>query len=171
MKRYFVFAAYVLFSLMFAVSSEAREWGERPQTKILNPLGYTAPVPTHQIITDPEGDNELYPQYDKVDVLSVEAGTDGIYITIRVIFSNDTIMDSVVGFIDFDTDMDPKTGIRPNANFWLPTAKQDIGTDFYVYLFDRPNTGMVSSLRNILDTHLMIILEYLSRPFDLISRQ
>jgi carboxypeptidase family protein len=81
------------------------------------------------IIEDPEGDAE-----GPVDVTTVRAGPDGgDAARLAIDFTSGTPMDRAVGWVFFDTDQDPSTGIPPDELFGKPT--QDIGVDYFADLF------------------------------------
>lgn len=95
-----------------------------------------------QIITDPLGDDVTSPENPIVDIASVDGGSDGMSVTIKVDFSPDTVMSQVVGIIDLDTDQNAATGIPANANGFLG-ATQDLGVDYMLSLFALPGGGPV----------------------------
>jgi hypothetical protein len=67
--------------------------------------------------------------------------------TLRMLFSPDTVMHEVVGWIDLDTDQDPNTGIPPAANSFLQAA-QDIGADYTLSLFGLPVGAEIGVVNN-----------------------
>jgi len=86
-----------------------------------------------------------------VDIATVEGGTDGVNVTLRINFSPDTVMSQVVGFIDLDTDQNPTTGAPPSANFFIPGTTQDIGVDFSLRLLSLPSGGIVDVINVLTD--------------------
>jgi len=142
MKKYLKATLFFLFSMIFAANSHADEWGGKRSIQPLQINGVIASVPTHKIIDDPEGDNEFH-QTTPVDVTSVEGGTNGVDMTLKAVFSSKTVMNAVVGFVDIDADRSAATGQTPHANQWIPQTQQDLGVDYYLYLFDFPDTGMI----------------------------
>jgi hypothetical protein len=89
------------------------------------------------------GDHITSPGNPLVDIDTVEGGTDTTNVTLKVTFSSDTVISSVVGFIDLDTDQDRTTGITPHANPLIPGTTQDLGVDFFLSLFGLPFGGPV----------------------------
>ncbi|HEV8420719.1 MAG TPA: carboxypeptidase-like regulatory domain-containing protein, partial [Actinomycetota bacterium] len=97
-----------------------------PRAKIPHPLQADF---LDTIIEDPAGDAE-----GSVDITTVRGGSDGSTVaTLAIDFTSGTPMDEVVGFVMFDTDQDPSTGIPPTDLFGKPT--QDIGVDYFADLF------------------------------------
>ena len=89
------------------------------------------------IITDPAGDS-----LDSNDVTTVRAGSDGTSVASMAIdFAPTTPMANVGGYVFFDTDQDPSTGLPADGQFGLPT--QDIGMEFFADLFEAFSDGIV----------------------------
>lgn len=90
----------------------------------------TASVTLSTIITDPAGDS-----LDANDVTTVRGGSDGTAVAgMAIDFAPTTPMDQVGGYIYFDVDQDPSTGLPAEALFGSPT--QDIGMEFFADLFE-----------------------------------
>ena len=93
----------VLLGLLLVVNmvhgAAGQEWGgtEGPRAAASTPQQAAAAVPVTPIIEDPLGDHITPPGNPLVDIDTVEGGTDGINMTLRVHFSPDTVMSSVVG--------------------------------------------------------------------------
>ncbi len=82
------------------------------------------------IITDPAGDS-----LDSNDITTVRAASDGTTIAEMAIdFSPSTPMNQIGGYVFFDTDQNPSTGLPAEALFGLPT--QDIGMEYFADLFE-----------------------------------
>jgi subtilisin family serine protease len=97
-----------------------------PRARIPNPLQADF---LDTIIEDPAGDAE-----GPVDITTVRAGSDGSTVaTMAIDFTSGTPMDEAVGFVMFDTDQDPSTGIPPTE--FLGKPSQDIGVDYFADLF------------------------------------
>lgn len=134
----------MLFSmLVFAATSQANGWGEKRTLQAFQPINTITAVPTHEILSDPEGDNEFSDRENPVDVISMEGGTNGVEVTFKAVFSPKTVIGAVVGFVDIDADRNSATGLPPHANQWIPQTTQDLGVDYYLDLFDLPRTGMI----------------------------
>jgi subtilisin family serine protease len=89
-----------------------------------------APGVLSTIITDPAGDS-----LDLNDVTTVRAGSDGTSVASMAIdFAPTTEMDAIGGYVYFDTDQDPSTGLPAEALFGKPT--QDIGMEYFADLFE-----------------------------------
>src|SRR6185295_12489076 len=89
------------------------------------------------IITDPAGDS-----LDSDDVTTVRAGSDGeVLASMSIDFAPTTPMSEVGGYIYFDTDQDPSTGLPADALFGSPT--QDIGMEYFADLFEANSDGIV----------------------------
>jgi subtilisin family serine protease len=100
-------------------------------------INATPAVPLSLIISDPEGDSA-----DSNDVTTVRAGSDGSAIASMAIdFSASTPMENVGGYVYFDIDQDPSTGLPAEGQFGLPT--QDIGMEFFADLFEANSDGIV----------------------------
>lgn len=147
MKKYFATSAILFFfSMMLVTSLEARGWGgKRSIESLQNPshVTVTTSVPTNEIITDPEGDDLNFDSKKRVDVISIEAGTNGVDMSVRVNFSSATIMSTVVGYVDLDTDQNKTTGVEASGNIFVPGTNQDLGVDYQLDFFMLPNTGNV----------------------------
>jgi subtilisin family serine protease len=90
----------------------------------------TPPVTLSTIITDPAGDS-----LDSNDVTTVRAGSDGSTVASMAIdFAATTPMSQVGGYVYFDTDQNPSTGLPAEAFFGKPT--QDIGMEYFADLFE-----------------------------------
>jgi len=126
----------------------AREWGGMQGSRSSASILVEAPAAVHvePVIDDPLGDHITSLGNAIVDIDMVEGGNDGANVTLKITFSQDTVMSQVVGFIDLDTDRNPATGIPPNANFYIPGTMQDIGVDFFLSLFSLPFGGLVDVL-------------------------
>ncbi|HZE89856.1 MAG TPA: hypothetical protein VE404_09920, partial [Verrucomicrobiae bacterium] len=70
-----------------------------------------------------------------VDIRGLDAGSNGIALTIQLHFSSDTDMAQIGGTIELDTDQNPFTGFPPAANFYIPGSTEDIGVDYVLNLF------------------------------------
>jgi subtilisin family serine protease len=82
------------------------------------------------IINDPAGDS-----LDSNDVTTVRAGSDGSTVASMAIdFAPTTPMDQIGGYVYFDTDQDPSTGLPAEALFGQPG--QDIGMEYFADLFE-----------------------------------
>jgi len=82
------------------------------------------------IITDPAGDS-----LDSNDVTTVRAGSDGSSVASMAIdFAPSTPMGQIGGYVYFDTDQDPSTGLPAEALFGQPG--QDIGMEYFADLFE-----------------------------------
>lgn len=111
------------------------------------------------VIDDPVGDH--FTSYGPtVDITKVEAGINTVDLTIKINFSADTSMDDVVGYVDLDMDQDQTTGSYPMANYY--GATQTIGSEFFLYLFDIPNTGEVHVYDAITGNNLGAVLANIS---------
>jgi len=139
----------LLFGLLLVVDiaqgAAAREWGKMQELRAGAPTLTQLPAaaPVTPIINDPLGDHITSPGNPIVDIATVEGGTDGTNVTLRITFSPNTVMSQVVGFVDLDTDQNPQTGIEPDANFFIPGTIQDVGVDFFLSLFNLPFGGPV----------------------------
>lgn len=141
---------WVLLLIAFAVFSQEaaayhREWKGMPASKGNTPMLYflefTAPIfPLDEIIADPEGDDVN--TTPRVDVISVQSGTDGVMVPFRILFSRETSMANVVGLLELDLDQNGKTGTPPSANYFLG-ASQDIKVEVMVDCFGVHETGEV----------------------------
>lgn len=97
-----------------------------PRVKIAD----LAAVTLSTIINDPAGDS-----LDSNDVTTVRAGSDGSSVASMAIdFAATTPMNEVGGYIFFDTDQNPSTGLPADALFGSPT--QDIGMEYFADLFE-----------------------------------
>ena len=104
-----------------------------PRTRI-KPLG-TGTLET--IINDPAGDS-----LDANDVTTVRAGSDGSTVASMAIdFAPSTPMSQIGGYVYFDTDQNPSTGLPAEALFGLPG--QDIGMEYFADLFEANSDGIV----------------------------
>jgi subtilisin family serine protease len=82
------------------------------------------------IITDPANDS-----LDSNELTTVRAGSDGTSVaSMAVDFAATTPMNEIGGYIYFDTDQDPSTGLPADALFGKPT--QDIGMEYFADLFE-----------------------------------
>ena len=82
------------------------------------------------IITDPADDS-----LDSNELVTVRAGSDGTSVaTMALDFADTTPMNDVGGYVYFDIDQDPSTGLPAEALFGLPT--QDIGMEYFADLFE-----------------------------------
>ncbi len=82
------------------------------------------------IITDPTGDS-----LDANDVTTVRGGSDGSAVASMAIdFAPTTNMSQIGGFVYFDTDQNPSTGLPAEAVFGK--ASQDIGMEYLADLFE-----------------------------------
>ena len=82
------------------------------------------------IITDPAGDS-----LDSNDVTTVRAGSDGSTVASMAIdFAPATPMNQIGGYVYFDTDQNPSTGLPAEALFGQPG--QDIGMEYFADLFE-----------------------------------
>jgi hypothetical protein len=126
-------------------------WGDMRRARSAPPAAsvrpHAAPAETAPIIDDPPGDQVGTPGTPIVDIIGVEGGSDGVTMTLRVLFSPDTVMHEVVGLIDLDTDQDPHTGFPPAANGFL-NAAQDIGADYTLSLFGLPAGDEIVIMNN-----------------------
>lgn len=87
-------------------------------------------VTLQTIITDPAGDS-----LDANDVTTVRAGSDGSAVASMAIdFAPTTNMSQIGGFVYFDTDQNPSTGLPAEALFGK--ASQDIGMEYFADLFE-----------------------------------
>lgn len=108
------------------VWSRARALRKLPLTRIPRPR---QPGFLSTIIEDPAGDAQ-----GPVDVTTVRGGSDGSTVaTVALDFTPSTPMSDVVGYVFFDTDQDPSTGLPPSDLAGKPT--QDIGVDYFADLF------------------------------------
>ena len=97
----------------------------------------TGSVPLSLIIEDPEGDSA-----DSNDVVAVRAGSDGSALaSMSIDFSASTPMANVGGYVYFDMDQDPSTGLPAEGQFGLPS--QDVGMEFFADLFEANSEGIV----------------------------
>ena len=142
----------VLFGLFLvgnmAQGAAAREWGGMQAPRASASILAEAPAAVHVEpgIDDPLGDHITSFGNAIVDIDVVEGGHDGTGVTLKVTFSQDTVMSQVVGYIDLDTDRNPATGTPPSANLFIPGTLQDIGVDFLLSLFNLPLGGLVDVL-------------------------
>jgi len=82
------------------------------------------------IITDPAGDS-----LDSNDITTVRAGSDGSTVASMAIdFAPSTPMSQIGGYVYFDTDQNPSTGLPAEALYGLPG--QDIGMEYFADLFE-----------------------------------
>ena len=81
------------------------------------------------VIDDPDNDST-----GPVETLDVRGQSSGDQMDVAIDYSATTPFDALGGYLYFDTDQDPSTGLPPEAFFGKPT--QDIGFDFYATLFD-----------------------------------
>jgi subtilisin family serine protease len=89
------------------------------------------------IISDPAGDS-----LDSNDVTTVRAGSDGSTVASMAIdFAPTTPMANVGGYVFFDTDQDPSTGLPAEGQFGLPG--QDVGMEYFADLFEANSDGIV----------------------------
>ncbi|HET7473966.1 MAG TPA: carboxypeptidase regulatory-like domain-containing protein [Candidatus Limnocylindrales bacterium] len=89
------------------------------------------------IITDPAGDS-----LDSNDVTTVRGGSDGSSVASMAIdFSPSTPMGNVGGYVYFDTDQNPATGLPAEALFGQPG--QDIGMEYFADLFEANSDGIL----------------------------
>jgi subtilisin family serine protease len=115
-------------------------WGRQPIPAAFPRIHDTTPGPADlslsTIITDPAGDS-----LDLNDVTTVRAGGDGETVAgMAIDFSPSTPMNAIGGYVYFDTDQDPATGLPAEALFGKPT--QDIGMEYFADLFEL-NDGIV----------------------------
>ena len=91
-------------------------------------IGDIPDVPLTPIINDPAGDAI------NVDITTVRAASDGSsLVSMGIDFTPATDMSQVVGFVFFDTDQDPTTGLPASEFFGRP--EQDVGMEFFADLF------------------------------------
>jgi subtilisin family serine protease len=89
------------------------------------------------IITDPAGDS-----LDSNDVTAVRAGSDGTtVVSMAIDFTPSTPMNHVGGYVYFDTDQDPSTGLPAEGLFGKPG--QDVGMEYFADLFEANSDGIV----------------------------
>ena len=107
-------------------------WGSQklpsnyPRVKIND----TSPLVLTTIIDDPDDDS-----LDSNELTSVDAGSDGSTIaTVAVNFAPSTPDNEIGGYVYFDVDQDPSTGLPAEALFGKPT--QDVGVEYFATLFD-----------------------------------
>lgn len=100
-------------------------------------------IPDQVVIGDPLRDDITSPGSPVVDITTVRAGVDGTDLVFEVNFSEDTVMDQVVGLVDVDVDENEKTGGPAHANFWIPDTEQQLGVEYILNLFAFPDTGMI----------------------------
>jgi subtilisin family serine protease len=87
-------------------------------------------LPLTTIITDPADDS-----FDANELVAVRAASDGSAVAAMAVdFAPGTPMGNLGGYMWFDVDQDPSTGIPAEALFGLPT--QDIGFEYFATLFD-----------------------------------
>ena len=117
-------------------------WGRQPipaafpRTVINDTTPGPADISLTTIITDPAGDS-----LDANDVTTVRAGGDGQTVAAMAIdFAPGTPMNAIGGYVYFDTDQDPTTGLPAEALFGKPT--QDLGLEYFADLFEL-NDGIV----------------------------
>jgi DNA-binding beta-propeller fold protein YncE len=96
-----------------------------------------APETFTLILTDPPGDG------GPADVLEVTAENTGLQVSMQLLFNNGVIPQNVTGYIFLDTDQDSTTGASPVGYSGLST--QDVGFEYYVSLFNSPNSLIVYS--------------------------
>ncbi len=109
-------------------------WGRQPIPAAFPryKIGDTTPPPVtlSTIITDPAGDS-----LDSNDVTTVRAGSDGSAVASMAIdFAATTPMNQIGGYVYFDTDQNPSTGLPAEAFFGKPG--QDIGMEYFADLFE-----------------------------------
>jgi subtilisin family serine protease len=80
------------------------------------------------VIDDPDDDS-----LGTVEVTAIRGGSDNAEMSVAIDFHGDTPMDQPAGFVFFDTDQDPTTGLPPEEFAGLPT--QDIGVEYFADLF------------------------------------
>ncbi|MGH9113301.1 MAG: carboxypeptidase regulatory-like domain-containing protein, partial [Acidimicrobiales bacterium] len=96
------------------------------------PVEPTAEIPLEPIIDDPDDD-----AFSNVEITQVLGGSDGTSaMEVAMDFSASTPVTGVVGYVFFDTDQNPATGIPPEFLFGKST--QDVGIDYYADLFNAP---------------------------------
>ena len=108
------------------------KWGRQhiPKTFPRVRVADTGDITLSTIVTDPAGDS-----LDPNDVTAIRAGSDGTSVArVAIDFSDSTPIDAVGGYVFFDTDQDPSTGLPAEAQFGLPT--QDVGMEYFADLFE-----------------------------------
>ena len=107
--------------------------------------------PLDTVIVDPAGDAIGSPPL--VDVIRVDAALGDQVVTLRVFFTDATLVSQASGFIHLDVDQDRSTGVPPTN--WFGRPEQDIGLDFFVFLEPGDNLPSVS----VFDAHGTYITE------------
>jgi hypothetical protein len=133
------FGLWLIIGLAQGATAWEAGWGTAPQPEVLPKALPRAAVPVSSILTDPSGDHVTSSGNPIVDIVGVEAGTDGTAVTLKITFSAKTVMSKVGGFIGLDTDQNATTGV----SFTDLDAMQDIGADFVLNLFGLPSGGQV----------------------------
>lgn len=94
------------------------------------------------IIDDPDDDST-----GLTEITSVRALSDGSQTSIAIDYKPGTPVDQVGGYVYFDTDQDPSTGLPPEAFFGKPT--QDIGFDYFATLSDLSGADPIVPVFNV----------------------
>ncbi|MCH7779853.1 MAG: hypothetical protein IH848_03330 [Acidobacteria bacterium] len=116
------------------------------------------------VVIDSEGDAGGGPPV--VDIIRVDGVADGRSLTLRVVFSADTVTSSISGFILLDTDQDPRTGDSPALHGG--SAAQDIGADYILDLTKLASTSLIDLFQAEGNLTSTLVGSYVGRSIEIV---
>jgi len=125
--------------------TEKPVWPERREPPARHPVAPLATASTATRHWEVLAFDAAIDSLGAAELLRAEAAVDETTLALRLIFDDDTLPLSVVGYVHLDTDRDATTGSRPEKLAGKP--EQDIGFDYYLDLFGLPGNGTVAVWR------------------------